>query len=503
MLLQHSSEVTEYFKDVGLHARIFVELATNGQRPGDARPIALRGLSLTMGERNTTAFVPAGSEALGFVLAELIRRPLWVWDVYEESLAFAALFKLRLPIAADVVLARHLLKPRVPTIEYVPHSPKAGLPASMSDADAAERAERLLPVMWNAIEADYESILTYGQRVPYEIELEAAGMLAHAAALGYRREHERVYPTWRTTHFSGSTNITAGGPPLTSTPLIERREYAADLGRRWVQIEWPDVEVAVLAARTGSPWLKDAYRGGQPYEPLGTIWNVEPDEARTIFRVLLSTGPDEELAQTKLEAGTEYVRLLARMAPEWVEWGARLREAASADYGHVTALLGRAIKVDEPRKACSLDVQASQAMLLKMLLARLHVESETSRAWAGFSSPIPVYSKVAYQIDTHVPLDVHVPAALYVGRLLAAPDLPLCVTVSMGPTWGHLTPVTAAKTSQAEQELLSPATYAIQCPVCEAVASDEATLVEHLGDAHNTTTADIEALVEQARELRG
>jgi hypothetical protein len=505
MLLQSREAVEAFFTDAPPTTPVFIDLATNGQRPGDPKPTVLRGIALTFGERSTTAFVPAdATDAIAAVVTRLPNYTVFVWDVYEEALAYATIFNRPLPVRADSVLARHLLRPRLSTLSPMATVPKAKTPESLSDSDLASRACGLFPAMHGDVGQHFESLTDLGQRVAYEVELHATKVLAMAAAQGYLQSGTRVYPTWRTTHPSGSTNITAAGPPLTSLSTIVRREYAADPGFRWVQIDWPAMEVAVLASRTGSPWLKAAYRTGDPYTHLGKLWDVTDIEAHEIFVTLLQTGPDETLAQQK-GVVAECVRDLVMAAPEWVEWGARLRETAATDYGYVTSLLGRAIKVDDPRKACALDVQAATALLLKMLLVRVVAEGEMDpRAFGGFRCPIPVYTKLAYQIDAHVPLDVHIHKALHCGQLLAAADLPLQPTISMGPSWGHLTPVMAgSRTSQVEQELLLPASYAIQCPLCERVAPDEATLIEHARDDHNVQPNDIGLLVISARELHG
>jgi hypothetical protein len=504
MLLQSREAVEAFFTNAPPSTSLFVDLATNGQRPGDPKPTVLRGIALSFGERDTTAFVPAdATDAIAAVVSRLPTYAVSVWDVYEEALAYATIFNRLLPVRSDSVLARHLLRPRLSTLSPMTTVPKAKTPEAMTDRDLASRACGLYPAMHGDVEQHYESMVTYGQQVPYEIELRATRILALASAQGYLAAGARVYPTWRTTHPSGSTNVTAGGPPLTSLSAIVRREYVADPGFRWVQIDWPAMEVAVLAARTGSPWLKAAYRTGDPYTHLGKLWDVTDIEAHEIFVTLLQTGPDEVLAAQK-GVVADCVRDLVMVAPEWVEWGARLRETAATDYGYVTSFLGRAIKVDEPRKACALDVQATTALLLKMLLVRVCAEGEMDpRVFAGFRCPIPVYTKLAYQIDAHVPLDVHIPAALRCGALFAAADLPLRATISMGPSWGHLTPVMAnSPTSQVEQELLLPGSYFWLCSLCERTAPDEATLREHLADAHNLDPNDVtnfEAAVERAK----
>lgn len=500
MLLRSPEDVLRWLDERLWAAGVAATILTNGQRPGDPRPMQVRGIGLFAPGAQATAFVPATAvEAMQQAASLLRRAPIYVADAYEEQLAFSVLHPGLLSVAGDLVLTNALLKPRLPTlVGGTTSTPKTPTPANLTDDDLLRMLGSLLPALWDDVQDARESLQTYTQHIPYETELYATLMLARAAAQGYRIDEPtiaagRVYPTWRTTHPSGSGNITAAGPPLTSVTAAGRRAYTADKGHRWVQIAWTDPEVAILAGRTGSSWLKQAalraVSGESAYAALAELWNVTLDEARTAFRVLLTTGPDEILAEGKgVFAGM--TRELAQVAPEWVEWGARLRREAEEDRC-LRSFMGRFITVDEPRKACALDVQVTQAMLLKMLMARIGIEAQLDRdLWAGFSCPIPVYSKLAYQIDTHVPLSRHVPAALRASLLFVATNMPLLASVSMGPSWGQLTLVTTSKQSQAEQELLSPAALPFRCPLCEGVAADEATLREHAVAIHGVVDLD-------------
>lgn len=490
MRLRSRSEVEAFLKAGDGPA--FVVVAHAGGAPSWRR---LYGVGASFGTADTTGYVAVEDrDAVVALVSGLMLREVLTFDAADTVEQCTIFFDVLPPIIGDVTTAQNLLRNRVP-LAFLNHwSYNAHVAMAHDDREALYQIE--LPKFRATALDHHESLVQYGLRVAYEVELHAAMLLARAGAKGYRRDAEQVYPTWHTLHESGAGNITAVAPPLVSTKALDRRAYVADEGHRWVQIEWPFLDIEVLAGRSGDPWLTALAKEPDPYQGLMDLWQTPRDSARSILQHIIATGPN--VVAYRAKGGAEQ-RLLDLMAccPDWVHWAAELKKQAEAD-GCLVSYLGRLVKVDAPRKAHAADIQVTQSMLLKMLIARLHVEADLDpRVWTGLHAFLPVYSKLAYQLDVHVPLSDHVPAALRVGALRVT-SLPLRVVVSMGPSWGQLMPVTSSLLSQAEQDLLSPASYFLLCPLCDKVAQDEATLRQHVQETH-PEVADLDHFVERSK----
>lgn len=483
MRLRNPSEVETFLKAVRHDGPAFVLVAHSGGTPTHRK---LFGVGASFGAEATGYVAVDDHEAVIAFVSGLMLRPLVTYDAADTTEQFAIFFGVVPPLLADVVTAQNLLRNRV-RLEFLHHW-SFNAHASMTHEERARLLEIELPDKLGKV-LDHEATLSeYGMRVVYEIELRAAMTLAHSAAQGYRKHDERVYPTWHTLHESGSGNITAVAPPLVSTKALDRVAYIADDGHRWVQIEWPHLDIESLAGLSGDPWLTDLAREPDPYHGLMELWSVPRIEAEHLLKTVISIGPDLVAWRAKGGADKTLLDLMA-CCPDWVHWAAERKKQAEAD-GCLPAYMGRLVKVDAARKAHAIDVQTAQSMLLKMLIARLPVEAELNpQVFAGLRSLIPVYSKLAYQIDVHVPLSRHVPAAIRAGSLRVN-AVPLRVAVSMGPSWGQLTPATSSVMSQAEQDLLSPASYFFLCPLCARTTQDEATLRQHAVDEHHLDPAD-------------
>lgn len=419
------------------------------------------------------------------ILTEMGRRPLYVADAYEFTLQTVARFGMVFPVHTDRLTARQVL------VADWGHTFEDSVPEIFPDVSALVWHEALtlrLAVLYDEIAMLNSDIETLGYAVPYNIELHARQVLARSTAHGYANIYAgRVHPTWHTIHESGASTITARGPSLTSVSHSERLRYPADEGFRWVQVEWPKthLHVSILAARCGSPWLAKAAQDAAPLARLAELWGTSENAADAILLSLLSTGPDET-AYTAKGGDIDNIRALAQVAPEWVQWGATLTEQAHIN-GSISSFLKRRVKVTEPRKACALDVQTTQAMLLKMLISRLYVgAAQQPDIYAGFHAVLPVHSKVAYQIDEHVPVAAHITVAKLTGQLFPSPATPLRAEVHMGQTWGGMTRVdnVGPVTAQAEQDLAQPGRLPVACTVCERIAPDAATLAQHMADEH-------------------
>lgn len=420
----------------------------------------------------------ADPRTLGALIETLLAHPLFVEDAYTFTLHMACRFGRFFPVHTDAVLASRLLAEV--------HPNPAQRITTVADR---EHLTRQLVEQYEAIADLREGVGEVGLRVAYEVEQHALQVLAASAAQGYLYENgDRHYPTWTTTRESASSIITAAKPPLTSLPISERLHYPADPYCRWVEVRWPHehFQVGVLAARAGSPWLWKAACADAPFEVLGDLWGCSPREAADTFLTLTMTGPSEYDFVLKTGGSADRLRQLARVAPEWVQWGVMLHDAAQTQ-GYIRSFLGRFVVVEAPRKACMFDVQTTQAMLLKMLLSRLHTTAaQQPDRFAAFHALIPVHSKVAYQIDVHVPVPEHAALAASCATLYPAADKPLRVEVYMGPSWGALTRVDGVNPVQAQaaMDLASPAHASVRCPICGGVADNVSTLKEHVKTEH-------------------
>jgi|PlaIllAssembly_1097288.scaffolds.fasta_scaffold03235_7 hypothetical protein len=343
--------------------------------------------------------------------------------------------------------------------------------------------------VWRA--AEVLTSMLKGQRAAYELEKQVASFLMEMSVAGYQWADERVHPIWATVHESGSGRIVSRQPSLSNVRKADRVNFKADPYKRWVCVAWPYADLTMVALLSGDPALKAVISTTDPYEVLASLWSCDRAKAETVWKNIATHGPNTpRVSEALKEDATTYVEKFVAAAPRWHDW----LLAKTAEVPMVEAWLGRRIHVSEGRKVHGAVVMESVSTALKMMLAFLRHESEfrAGAEMAGFSSVIPLYDRVFYQLDVHVPVDRHVELAHRVGALSQVGGN-FAVEVSMGPSWGELYRVDGSvrEFGQVLADLTTPPPIPIRCPACKQTAQDWPTLEDHLRDAHKWADEEI------------
>lgn len=395
----------------------------------------------------------------------LSRRVFYTWNAPETFVTVQRLCGIQPAILGDVALASRMIKE--------PADP----PPPFSEA-GAELAYKM---------AEAYTRLLGPQRAAYELEKQVAGWLLEMSVVGYQWADRRVHPIWTTIHESGSGRIVSKQPSLSNVRKADRTAFKADPYKRWVCLRWPYSDLTMVALLSGDPVFKALVQTADPYEPLASMWGCDRDKAETIWKAISTHGPfAPRVSEVLKEDAAGYLLRLLEAAPRWQEWLSAKIESTPV----VETWLGRTVHVEEPRKVHGAVVMESVSTALKMMLAFLRHESEFRREgeMAGFSSVIPLYDRVFYQLDIHVPVERHVALVKRLGALVQVGGN-FATEVSMGPSWGELYPVDS-EFGQTVADLTMPAPIPVLCPVCKQTALDWPTLEEHLRDAHKDNGED-------------
>lgn len=406
----------------------------------------------------------------GEVYEALTRRVFYTWDAPATWAAVKVLAGIQPAILGDMVLASRML--RLP------------LPVTENPWEQAMEVLRVAPRLRDGLGNE-------GQLAAYELETQVAGWLTEMSVAGYQWGERRVHPLWTTLHESGSGRIVSRTPSLSNVRKPERAEFRADPYKRWVCVAWPYADLTMVALLSGDPALKAAVAAPNPYAVLAEMWETDEERAREVWQTIATHGPNKERVSQALNGDlTPWVPMLCAYAPRWVEWWQGLVQQVPT----VTAWLGRRLHVVEPRKVHGAVVMESVATALKMLLAFLRHEAEfrAEAEMAGFATVIPLYDRVYYQLDVHVPVERHVEIVKRLGALTQVGGH-FHVEVSMGPSWGDLHRVDTPF-GQETADLTSPPSVPVRCPVCKRTAQDWPTLEAHLLDAHSWTGEEVEGL---------
>lgn len=379
-------------------------------------------------------------------VSEAVQRGIYAVDGPATAVAVKRELGVKATILGDVELARQLAGPEA--------FPDLLAPASTPYVAVAEALQSRLRDL--------------GLLHLYRVELLVAAWLGGMSAEGYWRGEEVCHPQWVTLHAGGSGRIVSRQPSLSNLRRSDRRAFLADAGFQWVEVGWPDGDLAVLADLTRDPVLQAALKTDDPYRALFPE-SPRPD---LCWNELVVHGLN--MARLASEVAADVVAF-SRRAVRWKDWWSDTVAAADRS-GYVVTEGGRRIRCEAVKApAYAVIESAAERFKLWLALVQREVEVRSEGECAGFRSLIPLYTRIFYQIHHHVPLDRHVDRIAHpVGW---AGQLGLRVEVGVGPTWGDIQriPLDMIRIAGDLLERAEP----VWCPRCGGLARDLETLLQH------------------------
>lgn len=285
----------------------------------------------------------------------------------------------------------------------------------------------------------------------------------------------RLHPHWLSMGYSGTPRIYAEKPPLTSLPKASREAFPAPPGMRWFMAAWLQPEIRVLAAACGDANMADVLNTNYDfYTTVGATMAGrqagEGDErdrtwAKELFYAYMDYCGDPVMVAKRMrvtpEVATATLDHLYRLFPGLQSFADVMRSTMNTQDNPraVTSFLNRRWFVDPNETgdyagpAMNAFVQHSVATLLKIVLAQLMAHTEVGHpAMVGFGCVIPVFDRIYYCLDEHIPVPHHLN---YMTSMFERPHKGIRMRgeYGVGATWGGIAIITEEAFSQAMADL--------------------------------------------------
>ncbi len=226
------------------------------------------------------------------------------------------------------------------------------------------------------------------------------------------RCHASINPLRARTARMSITGIPA--QTLPGKDWIVRRCFVADEGHRMVSVDYQAQELRVLAALSGDPTMRNAFKtGADLHQITADASGVDRSVGKTVnFAYVYGSGPRNiaEQCGISLDTAKSVIAGFEQAYPKVKEYTEKLQRQAVFD-GCITTPFGRRLPVDESRPYAALNymVQSSSRDVTAQGLLRLHS--------AGFTPylRLPIHDEVL----ASVPADKAEWGAKRIGELMA------------------------------------------------------------------------------------